>query len=395
MASSSPLLALPAELRLKIYTHILAPGNNAVTNDDDGSKSYAFDHALVLYRINRQIYQESRKVFRDLNAFVLIRTPWEQTMQYVVHRQQVPVVLSDGEIDKFHIANMTVTIDAPMYRQEESRASQFVIHLADLPRFTEQWFYSDLSYTINQNLSVELELHDPYTPDYEEKHVSKALQRKLLLPFGQVKRLSSSVIKGELRPFSSVTKELRDLQSAPLKSPDQCLREAEKAKLDGMAEMQAGHYQAALEQYKKAWLAMHIIVEGRTRQVYGDHYFGQILREDPYRGKNGQGVRMLLRVELVACTCLVYLKLKEYDECKFWGERSINMLRENIGMGEDDERQPEDEVMPSFPQFGRVYDHTAEACKALGERESEKLYLVVREYFPAERDRIDKAIAEC
>ena len=70
------LLDLPPEIRETIYSIILSPAANRCLLPDDYS-NYDFTAALVLYRINRQIYHEAREVFRQNNTFVRIETPWE------------------------------------------------------------------------------------------------------------------------------------------------------------------------------------------------------------------------------------------------------------------------------------------------------------------------------
>ena len=153
--------------------------------------------------------------------------------------------------------------------------------------------------------------------------MQKSRQRQLLLPFGMVKDLHSVVVTGDPKPLASVEDELRKLQSEPRKRPEQCLRETIKLKLDGNAELVKGDFRAALELYNAAWLAMHVVIKGRRRHIHADAFFGRELREEPFVGKNGQSERLILRVQLVANTCLAYLKLEEYNECVFWGMLSL------------------------------------------------------------------------
>lgn len=71
MSERPHLLTLPPEIREEIYRLILTPNANRVYNPDKYT-DYDFHDALVLFKINRQIFIEARKVWRDLNVFVRI-----------------------------------------------------------------------------------------------------------------------------------------------------------------------------------------------------------------------------------------------------------------------------------------------------------------------------------
>ena len=84
---------------------------------------------------------------------------------------------------------------------------------------------------------------------------------------------------------------------------------------------------------------MHIVVRGRWRQVHAEAFFARQLRgpgEGPageagsgiWKGRNGALERLMLRVQLVANTCLAYLKLRLWREVVFWGMRSVGMMRQ-------------------------------------------------------------------
>lgn len=216
--------------------------------------------------------------------------------------------------------------------------------------------------------------------------MTKALQKKLLLPFGEVKDLHETVVNGALKPLSSVEQEMRRLQAIPQKSPEHCLREATKYKFEGNAALKAGDYPAALELYGEAWLAMHIVIKGRERHIHGDGFFRKELREEPYVGKNGDRERLLLRVQLVANTCAVYLKMGEWEECYHWGMRSVMMVRQGFGVDGREDVSPEDEAIRGFDgahSMGKIYFRTAVACKEKGdESEARKLLRVARVYLP-------------
>ncbi|KAF2163293.1 hypothetical protein M409DRAFT_26334 [Zasmidium cellare ATCC 36951] len=384
------LLTLPPEIREEIYRLILHPNANRRYHEDEYT-SYDFKPALVLFRINRQIYLESRKVFRELNTFVRIETPWAETQQHVQLEGHVPIVVNKDRAYNFEGHTMNVLIDAPHHMSLELNIQRFIILLDDLEKFTRMWHYADLTYPgLNEHLRLELQLRDPYAPDWEEKRMTKALQRRLLLPFGDVKNVNETVVGGDIKPYQAIEKELRELQSKPHLSPEHCLRESTRLKLEGNAELKEGRYREALELYNQAWHAIHVVIKGRKRHIHGDAFFGRELREEPFVGKNGQAERLLLRVQLVANTCLAYLKLEEWDQCRFWGHRSISMLRE--AMGADDRMTiiPEEEAVLGFPaadQMGKIYYRTAVACKMLeDESEARKLLRVAAVYLPRDEN---------
>ncbi|EMC98867.1 hypothetical protein BAUCODRAFT_44540, partial [Baudoinia panamericana UAMH 10762] len=329
----SRLLTIPPEIREHIYRLILHPHANRQYHEDEYT-SYDYRSALVLFRINRQIYLESRKIFRDLNVFVRIETPWPEAQQHVALEGHVPIFASGKRVSKFTGHSLNVAIDAPdVFIPSATDEEQcFLILLDDLDKFTQMWFYSNLSHPgLNPQLRLTLKLRDPYTPDWDEKRVSKSLQRGLLLPFGKVRNLHSVVISGDPKPLPSIETELRALQALPVPSPEHCLREATRLKQEGNVELTAGRYTAALELYKEAWKAMHVIVAGRQRHIHADRFFAGELQEEPYKGKIGQQERLVLRVQLVANTCQAYLKQEKYDDCAYWGKRSISMLRQAMG----------------------------------------------------------------
>jgi hypothetical protein len=385
-AQLSSFLTIPPEIRELIYANILHPDVNRVYYEDEYS-SYDYAAALVLFKLNRQIYIESRKVFRDLNIFVRVETPWPEAQQHVALEGHVPILVSRGKAQRFNNHSLSVAIDAPDHTNPNLDNQCFVMLLDDLPKFTRMWFYSDLSHPgLNRHLRLNLTLRDPYCPEWEEQRMSKSLQRRLLLPFGEVKNLMQTLTSGDLEPYRTLQDELKAEQAKPHQSPEYCLREATRLKLAGNEALKAGAYQKALQIYNDAWLAMHVVIKGRQRHIHADAFFGRELIEEPFRGKNGQSERLLLRVQLVANTCLVYLKLEEWETCVFWGMRTIDMLREAMGYDGRRSIPPEDEAVLGFPaadQMGKIYYRTALAWKEMGdEGEARRLLRVAKVYLP-------------
>ncbi|KAF2214002.1 hypothetical protein CERZMDRAFT_38720 [Cercospora zeae-maydis SCOH1-5] len=385
-------LSLPPEVREEIYRLLLHPAANRTVHEDEYI-TYNYAPALQLFLTNRLIYIEARKVFRNLNQFVRIETPWPEARNHVATEGHVPIIIAGEKAAKYDKHIMTMSIDAPQHSSLAWDIQKFVILAEDVIMFAEMWMYSGLTHPgLNEHLRLIIELRDPYAVQGEEKKMSEALQRKLLLPFGVIKSLNAvskdhgTIFKGDLKPSPKVEKEMRVLQAEPYRSPEHCLRESTRLKFEGNAELAKRNFQGALKLYGEAWKAIHIVVRGRQRHIHADAFFARELRETPYTGKNGQTERLMLRIQLVANTCEVYLRMKEWELCQFWGMRTIAILRdamepENAGL-----LAPEDEAVPAFPaaaQMGKIYYRTAIAYKELGdEHEARRLLRVARVYLP-------------
>lgn len=287
------------------------------------------------------------------------------------------------------------------YISSEADLECFIIHIDDVSKFTRSWFYADLSHpSLNPNLRLSLRFNDPFSPA-GRKHIPPALQRRLLLPWAEVKNLSQMTLGGDPEPSPKIVSELKTLLAQPLPSVEHCLGECARLKREGNTELQAGRYRAALDTYKKAWEAIHITIFGRNRHVHGDAFYNVRLREAPYEGKVGQAERLILRVQLVANTCLVYLKMERYEECIFWGMRTINTVRIGMGLDPDDDLDPQTEAIPGFlaaTEMGKIYFRTALALKATDEKtEARKLARVAMEYLPGAGDQkaLQQLVRDC
>lgn len=397
-SSSSSFLTVPAEVREHVYRFILRPDANRVAKRDDCT-DYDYRDALVLFKLNKQIYFEARKIFRDLNVFVRIETPWPEAQNHVADEGRTPILVKQERAKRFRDHSLSVLIDAPQTPIQNTEAEKFVILLDDLAKFTRTWHYAELSHPgLNRFLRLTLDLRDPYTPDWEETRVSRALQRRLLLPFGEVKELREVNIRGDPTPFPSIEAELKELQAVPYESAEHCLRECTRLKAQGNEELGKGNLKLALQRYQEAWEAIHIIVRGRRRDTHADAFFERYLREEPFKGKNGQTERLMLRVQLVANTVLAYIKLKDWAEAEFWGMRSINMLRRAIPADDGGDLPPEREAVPEFPAkepMGKIYYRTALAYKELGDMsQARKLLRVSAVYLPGD-ESVRREIAAC
>jgi hypothetical protein len=391
-------LSLPPEIREQVYSLIFDPEANR-RHEEDEYVTYDYSKALVLFKINRQIYNEAHKVFYDLNTFVRIETPWPQSKEHVMAEGHVPIIIQDAKSFKNYKLHAGIM---PQYVSPEIETQCFVIHVDDVGKFTRSWFYADLSHpSLNPNLRLQLTLNDPFKVAEEEGHIPWALQKRLLLPWAEVKNLHQMALIGDPMPDPKISSELKTLLAQPRPSPEQCLTDCTRLKREANAELQAGRYGAALDVYKQAWEAIHITIFGRNRHVHGDAFYNVRLREPPYEGKVGQAERLILRVQLVANTCLAYLKLEEYEQCIFWGMRTINAMRTGMGLDPDQDIEPQAEAIPGFlaaTEMGKIYFRTALAFKAMDEKsEARKLARVAMVYLPGAGDQkaLQQLLKDC
>ncbi|KAK8117582.1 uncharacterized protein PG998_005863 [Apiospora kogelbergensis] len=385
-------LNLPPEIREEIYRIILHPDANRVAGRDEYT-DYDYRPALVLFRLSSQLYYEARRIFRDLNVFVRIETPWPEAHHHVAFEGHVPILMKHARAAAFKGHSLAVAIGAPHTLMQEAEPQHFVILLDDLDKFASTWRYADLTNPgLNGYLTLTLQLRDPHhLPELcdEVRAVPKWRQRQLLLPFGAVKGLRETVVTSDpattAKPFFSVENELRAAQQVPHASPAACLAECSRLKTEGTKLLSAGQYHEALALYTRAWEAMHVVVKGRQRHA-------------PYVGSNGQLERLVLRVQLVANTVLAYLKLEDWEEARFWGLRTITTMRQSIGAHDRDDLDPEDEAVTGFPAaapLGRIYYRTALAYKELGDKVAARRLLRVAAVYMPNDPNVRKEIAAC
>lgn len=218
------------------------------------------------------------------------------------------------------------------------------------------WYYFDISHNgLNPHLRLRLTLSG--LDDDPERGLNKTTQRQLLQPWGEVRNLHSFSVEGP--HDDDVVEELREAMDEPYPSPADCLERCEAFKDAGNAAFKASKWETALEQYVKAFEAIHIVVDGTRRSIWAEGYFYGTLPTGKWRGEYGGNIYMDFRIKLLANVMAVYLKMEQYKMVKFWGERSINMFRQG---------RPGDEPHAAFPiEMGKVYYRTALAAKALNE----------------------------
>ena len=372
-ANRSPFLDLPGELRELIYTNVF----RSIYNKYDAGEGYdQYRYDLSLMRVNQQIYYEARNIFRKNNIFVSIETPWPEAQQHIRNQGYVPILITDEQASRFSNQHLAVSIHAPRY-QNLQPLRKFVILLDDLHKFTTMWYYSDLSHPgLNSNLRLKLKLQDPYAVSLETRPVPKALQLKLLEPFGEVKGLFDVEFDGEI--YSSVKKTVKDLMAVPYKTVEECLDEGIKLKEKGNEALGKKEYKEAIKLYEQSFLAIHIVCDGRRRSIWGDAYFDKQIHTGTFKGQNAQQVRLVLRIRLVANTVHAYLQLEDYEEARFWGKRSIDMMPYVLQAAEEDDLTSAGlDNFIATPEIGKIFFRTAIASKALGDEIEAQIFLKV------------------
>ncbi|KAI4248779.1 MAG: hypothetical protein L6R40_000790 [Gallowayella cf. fulva] len=382
-------LELPAEIRDQIYHEILSCNNaRHPPADDDDPASYHFD--LAILRTNRQIHHESKKAFQD-NIFVKITTPWSESIDHISSDGRVPMITVGPAAESFKSFHLWVWIDAPGVGARET-AYSMVISLDDLPAFTLMWRFSNLTHGgLNPHLRLKLILQDPHVPD---RKIPKALQMRLLQPFGLVKSLHSFSLHGAM-VLPSVEEALRKEQATPEPLPEECLETATTLKDAGNKSLQAKDYPTALQYYTDAFAAIHITVSGRKRYVHADGYYDREITSGTYTGQRSDYVRLMLRVKLVANFIQTYLKMEKWEEARFWGKRSIVLFRTSLTgrVAEDlDGDFDKDWVwaknsagmgFPAKDDMGKILYRTALASRELGyEKEDLNLIQAAAIYLP-------------
>ncbi|KAL5119390.1 hypothetical protein ACEQ8H_002659 [Pleosporales sp. CAS-2024a] len=340
------LFSLPLELREQIYSLYFKPADrlcfsDALRHEGFFGGVYRFDFSLC--RVNKQIHAEAQSVWKRENVFVKIATPWPSAGMYRVYLMSeedgmyededeaslaervnhiaseglVPIVCTDATADMFPCYHALVSITAPFHQAAPEHT--VIVLLDDLHLFSQTWYYSALSYPmLNDRLSTTFSLLVPDCPLH--------LQRRLLLPFGQIKDLYAKQVNGYSR---TVQLELEKGMATPIASLAECCESAADLMLQGDA-MVSSDAKAALDAYMAAFKAIHILIHGRTRRVLADAFFHHPITTGRFQSQTGQSVRIVLRLQLVSRCVLAHLKLRDPWEACFWGMRTIRIIRESM-----------------------------------------------------------------
>lgn len=367
--------------RSQIYSHVLHPSS---FREDLGEGYGRYNYNLSLFRVSHLVYTESLKIFRQLNFFVMVETPWREAERHVSIEGNVPIICRGKAAEHFTDHTLAVNIDAPDFHMvDEGENKRFIILLDDLVLFCRMWYYSDLNYAgdLNRYLTLTMTLRQPFAAPYDDTTLSKALQRRIFEPFGLVKGLNDVVVKG--KHCQSLEQSMKEEMAIPYDTPQKCLEEANKLKEEGNKALKTNNPKRAIELYIQSFEKIHIVCIGRRRSIWGDAWFDVQLTHDPYKDQHGQVVRLILRVALVANIVKAYLDMQDYDEARFWGMRTIDLMREASGWDSNEEQDEPVLSFPGAPQIGKIYYRTGVALKALGERgEARKLLKIAAEYLP-------------
>lgn len=249
------------------------------------------------------------------------------------------------------------------------------------------WYYFDISHEgLNAHFGLRMTLAG--VEDDPEREVSKTLQTRLFKPWGQVRKLNSLIVEGP--HDNDVVEQLRQAMTQPYRSPAECLFTCEMLKTNGNAAFKAGGYSDALTFYQKAFEAIHIVVDGKRRSIWAEGYFDSIITEGRFAGQRGSSVYWVMRMQLIANTIMVYLKIEDYDMAFYWGNRSITLMRQHLG-DMADEPQP---LFPAKSEWGKIYYRTALAARALGDMaNAREMVRVAAKWLPndaiVQRERAD------
>ena len=316
-------LDFPAEIREQIYSEVLST-TNSIVDSDCPDEPARYEYKLDILRANHQIYREAKKIFQD-NIFVKITTPWPEAIGHIRSEGKVPTVTTGHKAEMFRDCHLWVFIDTPG-AFSHGRYS-LLITLEDLEAFTNMWHFSNLNHLgLNAHLRLKLTIQDPHVPD---RKIPKALQNRLLLPFGNIKELDNFSVHGS-KLLPSIEEALNKERAIPDPSPEQCIESACTLKDAGNESLKVGSYQKALQQYIDAFEAIHIHVSGRVRTIHAEGYYIRDLTSGTFKGQRGDYARMVLRVQLVANVILAYLKLEDFTEAYFWGKRSVLLFRQSV-----------------------------------------------------------------
>ncbi|KAL9100079.1 MAG: hypothetical protein Q9163_004503 [Psora crenata] len=340
-ATRISFFSFPPEVREHIYKILLRSVNNRYhATEGDGGPYYHFD--LRILRVSRLIRHEAIKVFQD-NVFVKITTPWPETLLHVYSESSTAMVTTGLQASYFQSYHLRVYVDAPNLTPWSAATNEvysMITCVEELDALTRLWHFSNLNglRQINPHLRLRLDLQNPHV---RHERIPKALQRRLILPFGNVKDLHSTEFNFHGKPFfgHAVDEDVRETvirtQNLPTPTPEECIASALAHKEAGNQKMQAKGYNAALQEYFKAFEAIHIFIKGRKREIHCDNYYAHQLRSGVYQHLYGHYVRMMLRIQLVANTVFAYIKMENWEEAYFWGRRSVVLFRSTMTNSEE------------------------------------------------------------
>jgi hypothetical protein len=132
--SGLTLLTLPGEIREQIYAQVLSADNNYFQLDEDEpDESWHFD--VRLYLTCKQVHAEAQVVFKRINTWVLVTTPWVEAPENAKRFAKTPVLCTGDAAEKFKkFCQMTCYVDSPVMRSP-SAGHSFVVDARDVHGF--------------------------------------------------------------------------------------------------------------------------------------------------------------------------------------------------------------------------------------------------------------------
>lgn len=366
------LLSLPPEIRDHIWSDIL---DKRLQKREEHS-FYTID--LTVLRTNKQIHQEAQRVLHRDHTFISIQTPWEQAWDWTRKYGKVPVVAVSKVAETWPPTKLTVRVT--LTNELQPAKLQPIILLADdLHQFCLHWFYQELQFLtdaypgMNCHFMLTLTLRNI---ENEQEDIPIAKQRQLLEPFGHVKNLSRIEFEGT---HADVRHDVASTMKTPARSPTACLEQATRWKDLGNEAISKNKYEEALDLYREAFFAIHVVIDGRQRDCYAEGYFQATLDKRVDGSVNGNVVYFKMRVRLVANVMQAYVHLEQWEEVRFWGMRSIDLIRDIAGQLAD---QPNENI-PGPESWGKIYYRTALANEQIGDMsEARELYRVALVWLP-------------
>ncbi|KAF2440022.1 hypothetical protein P171DRAFT_435843 [Karstenula rhodostoma CBS 690.94] len=325
-----PFMRLPLELREQVYDEYFRPENRLEVYEVGDGLGGMYNFEFALLRTNKQVWQEALRSWRK-NVFVRIETPWPHAVHHIRSEGQVPIVAAGPRAHECFQHRGLVQITAPLHGVTVPD-HDIVLLLEDLPKFTKVWFYSALNYiSLNPQLCLIFGLRELYNPR-DPKPVPLEIQRKLLLPFGDVKDLYDTDFTGY---DESVIAELHKAMKVPYPTVRESCELATTLMEDGDLLLATNKPQLALDTYIKSFDAIHIKISGRNRKILADGHFADDIHEGRFAGQAAMTVRVVLRIRLVARMVRTYVHLGQPNEAAFWGIRSIKLVRQGMSPNAD------------------------------------------------------------
>ncbi|KAG8526032.1 uncharacterized protein KY384_000794 [Bacidia gigantensis] len=394
---SSPLFRLPLEIRQQIYTYLLRPANcknfpspssttTTSTNDSSASDSSLpsqddpsdlppspasptsnhlltgpnYTYPIPLFLLSRQIHTETLPLFRSLNRFVKISTPWSEAIRHINSEGGVGVVAIGSQatdFQNFHLRVLISTAMVPGMGTTDPENYDMITEMGELEGFVRTWGFSHLNSArhLNPHLVLRVDLKEPYPRQStgqaaKQKGLDVALQTRLLSPFGKLKDLNQMLFDFHGRPFfegGDVDEEVKEMvikeQAIPELTPEERIQRCKELGIEGEVCIGKKEYKQAIDCYLKAFEAVHIYhtESGRKREVHCDSYYAVELRDGDYRGQFGHLVRIMLRISLVARVMDAFIKLQEWEDALFWGRRSISTFKSSLQSQSQENADPE------------------------------------------------------